>query len=69
MFLKFLSPVSILVGIVVAVAVLIYLSPLDGHGAPVALLAFCVGAGACELIRRIVRPQSVPAAQTTKDKE
>ncbi len=61
MFLKFLSPVSIAVGVLAGVLVVASLWPVDGYGPPLALMGFCIGAGGCELVRRIRRPAAADA--------
>ena len=58
MLLKLLSPISVLAGVVLALGAFVYLSPLNGHGTTVVLFAFCVGAGFCELVTRLLQRQT-----------
>lgn len=53
MLLKELSPVSILVGVLFALASVALLWPVDRYGTAILVLAFCIGAGAWELFRRM----------------
>lgn len=55
MFLKLLSPASILAGTVMAIAVVALLWPVGAYGPPIALIAFCFGSGGWELGRRLLR--------------
>ena len=54
---KHLSPVSILVGVVFSVVALVVLWPVDDYATAVLLLAFGLGAGGWEIIRRIRKPK------------
>lgn len=63
---KFLSPFSILLGIIGAIAAVAYLWPVGALGAPIALGAFTLFAGLFELVRRIWPGQ--PKAGAAPDK-
>jgi hypothetical protein len=53
MLLGLLSPVSAFAGVATAVCAVIFLWPLNGFGAAVAMMAFAIGAGLAELMRRL----------------
>jgi len=53
MLFNLLSPVAVLFGIVLAAVTVIFLWPVGEYGVPIALMAFAVGAGLTEIIRRL----------------
>lgn len=70
MLLKLLSPISVLAGLVTAVIAIAVLWPVDEYGTPVALMAFALGAGIWELVRRIRAPAAAaPAVRKPKTGE
>ena len=66
MLLKLLSPASVLAGVIAAALALAVLWPVDKYGTGVAGMAFAVGAGLFELIRRLRSP-AAPTTRTQPD--
>ncbi len=58
MLINLLSVKSVAIGVVLSVIALAFLWPLNGLGASVALMAFAIGAGASELIFRLLKPRA-----------
>ena len=64
MLLKLLSPISVLAGLIAAAVALAVLWPVDEYGTGVAVMAFALGAGLFEVIRRM---KGSPAPPPTAD--
>lgn len=60
MFTKQLSFVSMFIGLLTSIAAIALLWPVDGNGPVIALIAFVLGGGSCELVRRALR-RSAPS--------
>lgn len=56
MLIKLLSAKAVAIGVVFSAIAFVFLWPLNGLGASVALLAFVIGAGGSELIFRLLKP-------------
>lgn len=68
MLLKLLSPASVLAGLIAAALALSALWPVDDYGTAVALMAFAVGAGLFELIRRLRAPTAPTSSSQSEGK-
>ncbi|KAK43929.1 MULTISPECIES: hypothetical protein [Burkholderiaceae] len=63
MLIKELSAKAVAIGVVLSVCALVFLWPLNGFGASVALIAFVIGAGGSELIFRLSKPRTPPGSE------
>lgn len=60
---KYLSAKAVAIGVVLSVFALVFLRPLNGFAASVALMAFVIGAGGSELIFRLLKSRTPTASE------